>query len=301
MISLNTAEAFAAYEAARHRLPRAVAGKPPPRRIGNLADISDDFDVFLLDAFGVLNIGDTAIPDTPERVRVLQEAGKRVLVVSNAASVPRRDLLQKYADLGYAFDIEDIITSRMAALAALARAPSTHWGVMGVASAATGDFDGLQWDHLAEDAAAFDRAEGFLLVGSGEWSAAQQALIETSLASQPRKIWVANPDIVAPRETAFSTEPGYFAHRLAAIAGVEPVFFGKPFGNIFDLAFDRVGAADRSRIVMVGDSLHTDILGAQTAGIASVLISGYGFFARGDADAAIAQSGIVPDFIAERP
>ena len=52
---------------------------------------------------------------------------------------------------------------------------------------------------------------------------------------------------------------------------------------------------------MVGDSLHTDILGAQTAGIASVLISGYGFFAGQDTSDAIDASGIIPDYVATRP
>ncbi|MEM8694332.1 MAG: HAD-IA family hydrolase [Pseudomonadota bacterium] len=112
---------------------------------------------------------------------------------------------------------------------------------------------------------------------------------------------VANPDIVAPREHGFSTEPGRFAHAVADATGIAPDFFGKPFPNIYDLVFERLGPVDRPRVVMVGDSLHTDVLGAHAAGIASVLISGYGFFANEDVHAAIQASGITPDFIAERP
>jgi ribonucleotide monophosphatase NagD (HAD superfamily) len=52
---------------------------------------------------------------------------------------------------------------------------------------------------------------------------------------------------------------------------------------------------------MVGDSLHTDILGARTVGIASALIADYGFFAGHDAGKAVSASGIVPDFIVGRP
>ncbi|MFN3143929.1 MAG: HAD-IA family hydrolase [Paracoccaceae bacterium] len=94
---------------------------------------------------------------------------------------------------------------------------------------------------------------------------------------------------------------GHFAHKLADRTGITPEFFGKPFRNIFDIAFERVGNVDRDRVVMVGDSLHTDILGAQSAGIASALIANYGFFAGLDAEGAVAASGIVPDFIVERP
>ncbi|NDR58774.1 hypothetical protein FPS10_20515 [Pseudoruegeria sp. M32A2M] len=51
----------------------------------------------------------------------------------------------------------------------------------------------------------------------------------------------------------------------------------------------------------LGDSPSTDILGAQTAGIASALISGYGFFAGYDVSSAIARTEIYPDHILERP
>jgi glycerol 3-phosphatase-2 len=51
----------------------------------------------------------------------------------------------------------------------------------------------------------------------------------------------------------------------------------------------------------VGDSLHTDILGGQAAGVKTALIAGYGFFAGNDVEAPIALSGIKPDYILQRP
>ncbi len=78
-------------------------------------------------------------------------------------------------------------------------------------------------------------------------------------------------------------------------------FFGKPFGNIFDLAFAQLGRFDPARTIMVGDSLHTDILGGQAAGLKTALIADYGFFAGQDVDGPITASGIQPDYILERP
>ena len=78
-------------------------------------------------------------------------------------------------------------------------------------------------------------------------------------------------------------------------------FFGKPFPNIFDLAYQRVGPIDKGRVVMVGDSLHTDILGAQAVGIASVLVTQYGLFAGRDFRSAVANTGVAPEFVASRP
>ncbi|ARE40571.1 HAD superfamily protein involved in N-acetyl-glucosamine catabolism [Rhodovulum sp. P5] len=298
---MTSEQAFAAYEAARARLPDARAGGTA-RRVETLAEIADDFDVFLLDAFGVLNIGETAIPGTPERVADLQAAGKRVMVVSNAAGVPHGDLMEKYTRLGYDFAPDDVISSRKTLLAAVRAAPARRWGIMATESRGREDLDGIEVTYLAEDPAAYAAAEGFLLIGSAAWTEERHALLEAALRENPREVWVGNPDIVAPRETGFSAEPGHYAHRLADATGIAPRFFGKPFANIFDMAFERLGGdIPRERIVMVGDSLHTDILGAHAAGVASALVAGYGFFAGSDANAAIAASGIVPDIILTRP
>ncbi len=301
LISISAAEAFDAYEAVRHRLPSPRGRAARPRHVETLADIADTHDVFLLDAFGVLNIGETAIPGAVERVRDLRRASKRILVVSNAASVPQQNLLAKYRALGFAFDADDIVTSRATLAAAMSGKAGIPWGVMAGEHIQFDDLGRADYRLLADDPAAFDAVEGFLLIGSGSWTEARQALLEAALRQRPRPVLVANPDIVAPREGGFSAEPGHFAHRLADQTGIAPEFYGKPFRNIFDLVFDRLGPVDRSRVVMVGDSLHTDILGAQTAGIASALMARFGFFAGHDAEQAVRTAGIVPDFIVERP
>lgn len=298
---MSTETAFEAYESVRNRLPVVRPSAAGFQRVATLADIADVFDVFLLDAFGVLNIGEAAIPGTPERIANLKAAGKRVLVVSNAAGFPHAALMEKYSRLGYDFAPEDVITSRVTLLAGLNGRKNLHWGLMATRSTGLRDLEDLTLTYLEEDPAAYDAVEGFLLVGSAAWTEERQALLESALRTRPRPVLVGNPDIVAPRETGFSVEPGHFAHRLADRTGINPEFYGKPFPDIFDLAFKRLGDTDRSRVVMVGDSLHTDILGACNVGIASALIADYGFFAGQDAEKAVLATGIVPDFIVERP
>ncbi|WP_232829510.1 HAD-IIA family hydrolase [Tropicimonas sp. IMCC34043] len=300
-IPQTTGAAFAAYEAVRHRLP--PAGRPGACIAAEtLDDIAGHFDAFLLDAFGVLNIGETAIPGVADRIAGLRARGKRVMVVSNAAGLPQATLVAKYARLGYDFAPEDVISSRAALLAGMAGWPRLSWGIMANPEVGLADLEALDVTYLQDDPAAYAAVEGFLLVGSGVWTARRQQMLEAALIARPRPVLVGNPDIVAPCEAGFSIEPGFYAHRVAEILGVVPEFFGKPYGNIYDLAFRRLGPdVPPERIVMVGDSLHTDILGAQTAGIGSALIAGYGFFAGHDAQAAIAGSGIRPDYVLARP
>ena len=71
---LNTKSAFERYEAVRHRLPVAKSF-PQSKQIGSLLDITEQIDAFVFDAFGVLNIGETAIPGAVERLKQLRELG----------------------------------------------------------------------------------------------------------------------------------------------------------------------------------------------------------------------------------
>lgn len=292
--------AFAAYQAVRDRLPQAGFGGPPVVA-ATLAEVVAPFDLILLDAYGVLNVGETPIPGAAESIAALRRAGKAVMVVSNSAGYPKRLMMRRYARLGFDFAPAEVTTSREALLHHLATAPLRHWAMMLSPDHGTEELEGLDCTFLADDPAAYDRAEGFLLIGADGWSDGRQALLEASLRACPRPVLVGNPDIVAPRETGLSREPGHFAHRLADANGIAPVFLGKPFRGIFDLALARHQAPiDPARVLMVGDTLHTDILGGRQMGFATALVTDFGSLAGADVGAAIAQSGIVPDFVINR-
>lgn len=292
--------AFAAYEAVRHRLP-AASFAPAPEAAAHLGEIADRFDAILLDAYGVLNVGEAPIPGVPERVAALQAMGKRVMIVTNSAGYPKRHLMARYARFGFRFAPEDVVSSRETALAALAAMPARRWGLMADEGHGTDELEGLDARFLADDPADYAAAEGFVLLGSGTWTEARQALLTQALQATPRPVVVANPDIVAPIEGGLSREPGHFAHRLMDAAGIAPQFFGKPFGTVFERALARLGGVPRARVLMVGDTLQTDILGGRAAGLRTALVTGHGALRGIDAAAAIARSGIVPDFILPTP
>ena len=151
---------------------------------------------------------------------------------------------------------------------------------------------------LTEDPAAYRACDGFLLLSSTDWNPTRQQLLQRALVENPRPVLVGNPDLVAPREQGLSLEPGYFAHQLADATAITPTFFGKPFDNVYAMAFARAAIESRqARVIMVGDTLHTDVLGGAAAGVATALITGHGLLTGLDVDRHIAVSGIVPDFI----
>jgi len=296
----GSAEAFDAYLRVRHRLPSA-AFQGTPTTADTLARVADPYDVILLDAYGVLNVGETPIAGAADRIAALRAAGKTVMVVSNSAGYPKAMMMRRYARLGFDFAPHEVVTSREALLAHLARMPTRHWGLMLSDAHGTDEFTGLRTSYLADDPAPYDTVEGVLLVGSDGWTTHRQRLLEEALIALPRPVIIGNPDIVAPRETGLSQEPGAFAHRLADRTGIAPVFLGKPFAEIFDLALSRLRDwPDPSRVLMVGDTLHTDILGGRHMGFATALVTGFGALKGLDVTDALDRSGIVPDIVVER-
>jgi HAD superfamily hydrolase (TIGR01450 family) len=292
----DTDWAFAHYENVRKRLPVSQACGAGAR-VPNLGALSDEFDVFLLDAYGVLNIGDTSIAGAPERVAALQAIGKRCFVLTNGASFPASNRLPKYRQYGYNFIADDVISSRDALAAHLVTLPACRWSAMAPKGAS---FEGLgiEFDLLEDASKPYENAEGFLLLGSQIWTDARQDKLVETLRSTPRPVLVGNPDLVAPYEHGFNLQPGLFAHWLADRTGLEPLFFGKPFAGMFTAAKRRFGNVPPHRVAMVGDRLHTDIVGGAAAGFRTVLIENHGMFAGRDVREYIKKSGISPDFIA---
>ncbi|WP_246212860.1 HAD-IIA family hydrolase [Marivivens donghaensis] len=291
---MNTEQAFAQYENVRASFPSASF--PAASKTGrDLSDTVDDFDAYILDAFGVLNRGETPIEGAVERIAELRAKGKRLVVLTNAASYTREKVLAKYHRLGFDFTADEVVSSRDVAFAAL---PAGNWAA---AATEADDFsdapEGVRLGQLLDDPSLYDTAGGFILLSSERWQEADTERLIAALKDHPRPLVVANPDLVAPREHDLSIEPGTFAHRIAAETGVTPDFYGKPFGNAFGTALARLNGIDRSRIAMVGDTLHTDVLGGAAAGIGSILITDHGLFSGQDVTPFIEASGIRPSWI----
>lgn len=294
----DAAWAFERYESVRARLPAArFAAVSAQAR--TLADLADRYDGFVLDAFGVLNVGDTPIPGAVARMGDLRRAGKRLVVLTNAASYTRARALEKYRRLGFDFTADEVVSSREVAAARLDRvAPGATWAAITAAGDDLADIPAACRD-LLDDPDALHAADGILFLSSARWSRADQARLIAALRDRPRPVVVANPDIVAPREDGLTLEPGAFAHDLADATGLAPVYFGKPFPDAYADALDRLGGLPLHRIAMVGDTLHTDVLGGAAAGMGSVLIREHGLFAGLNLEPYVGRSGIVPDWVLE--
>lgn len=289
-------EAIDRYLAVAPRLPLShFPTYSEPR--DDLQALTDEFDAFVLDGFGVLNVGGSAVPGAVECVRALQSAGKRVLVLTNGATMPATSTPEKYAAWGFEFDPADIISSRDALAKGLQTQPAEQlWG-FAAPSIARIETLAHRAIHLGDKAETYEAADGFVLLSTADWNMQRQTLLQQALARRSRPVLVGNPDLVAPWEGRLSIEPGFFAHALADAGVAEPVFYGKPFANVFELAAMRLHGVPGHRIAMVGDTLHTDILGGAAFGWRTVLVHDHGLFRGIDPQPIMEACGIRPDFI----
>lgn len=106
-------------------------------------------------------------------------------------------------------------------------------------------------------------------------------------------LWIStNQDTTLPTEGHSLCGAGSCVDFVAAAAGRRPVNIGKPETHMLELACAKFHL-DRSRVLMVGDRLNTDILFGLNGGIQTLFISETGVSRRED----IQRQGIVPTFI----
>ena len=295
--AMTAAEAVARYVEVRHRMPAARC-PATSAHAAHLGELVGEFDAFVLDGFGVLNVGFEPVAGAAGRVAELKAAGCEVRVLTNGATLAREASAGKYLDWGIDIEPVEVVSSRDAlARAMAARTDALRWGFVarpesGIEAMAPGAV------LLEDDPATYAAVDGVVLLGTGVWSDARQALLAEALRARPRPVLVGNPDLVAPFATGFSREPGLFAHALADAGLAEPAFYGKPYANAFEEALRTLPEGlDPRRIAMVGDTLHTDILGGAAAGWRTVLVTDLGLMRGLDVEAAIEAAGIRPDFI----
>lgn len=291
----TAADAVARYEAIQPRLPGAVFPDVSEHR-ENLQHLCDEIDCFVLDGFGVLNVGAEPVPGALERVGALKSLGKQVRVLTNGASFPVEVTVAKYHRWGMPFESAEVVSSRDALARFMASEPDRIWGFAALEQSQLASL-APQSVHLLDEPADYDRCDGFVLLGTGQWNASRQQLLRDALSKRARPVLVGNPDLVAPHAAGLSREPGLYAHDLADTLAIQPRFFGKPFDNAFAIVRDTIADIDPKRIAMVGDTLHTDILGGAQAGWRTVLVTDHGLMRGMDVEAAIQRSGIRPDFI----
>ena len=304
--NINVDAVINIYEGMRDFFPKHQDTNKNINLAPRLENILDNFDALLLDAFGVLNVGSSLVPGIIKTLETARQKNITLLVVTNGASYNSSKKIDQLSSLGLEFSNDEIISSREAAEIFLSfNQPKEPLGVLGNGGNYL-NISNLNCIELEQDIEMFDKMNSFILLGTLQWDTVWQEILFNSLKSNPRPLFVANPDLVAPQDQNFSVEPAYFVSHLIKNGIHLPFWLGKPFPTIFELAITRLNElAGRyiplSRIGMVGDTLHTDILGANSFGLKSILMTKHGLFKNMNVGSIIKKTNITPDYIVESP
>lgn len=226
----------------------------------------DAYDAALFDLDGVIYLGPDAVPGAAEAMTALTEAGKAVVYVTNNAARSADTVVKHLRDLGFAAGPENVLTSAQVAAAGLAAAlaPGSKVLVAGSASLA-----GLIAEAGLVPVASADDDPVAVIQGYDpvlSWP----LLDEVALAIAAGAVWYAtNDDASRPTDRGLVPGAGAMIAAVAAAVGGEPITFGKPHRPMMAEAVRRAGA---QRPIFVGDRIDTDIMGANRAGIDSLMV-----------------------------
>lgn len=218
----------------------------------------------IIDMDGVLWEGQTPLPGLLPFFAALRSTRRAFVLATNNAGLTIDQYVARLGKHGVEVSSAEVMNSAEATADWLmARAPGARLNVIG----GLGLLDALtrRGFHIV------DSGVDFVVVGKDyglTWQKLDAAVLEIGTGAQ---LVGTNPDVTYPIENGLGIGNGAILAALTAATGVSPIIIGKPEPIMYQQALARMQCTAASTLA-VGDRLDTDILGAQRAGIASVLL-----------------------------
>jgi HAD superfamily hydrolase (TIGR01459 family) len=231
----------------------------------------------ILDLWGVVHDGHEPYPGALDALVRLRAEGKLVCLLSNA---PRRcaPVAARLAELGISpAHYDHLLTSGELTFEALRNPPDAWHAALGRRFLHIGPArDRTVFAGVARTAVAAPADADFMLntgiANYGETLADYEGLL-VACAERGLPMVCANPDLVVLIGTTMEICAGTLALRYEELGG-QVRYHGKPHPPAYRSCLERIGITDRNRVVAIGDSLRTDVAGAEAAGIDAVLVTG---------------------------
>lgn len=264
--------------------------------------------VIFFDAYGVLKNARGVMQGVPELLSWILRQGKDVYVITNDASRSPTQMAAAYAHPEYGVLVPEsrIISSGLLAKDFLrTKVRSGRVAYLGKPSAAFYiEGAGLTPVHIGACNNTEESLAAIALLDDEGFDWFRDINMTLNLMRRVNApVIVANPDLAYPvNESEVGLAVGSLAAMLERIVGKAFIRFGKPdtmmFSHAFACAHDNVPDLRKTDILMVGDTLETDILGANTFGLDTALVLS-GNTRPDQALLAIQSKGIIPTYLCE--
>ncbi|GCE45958.1 HAD superfamily hydrolase (TIGR01450 family)/HAD superfamily hydrolase (TIGR01549 family) [Thermosporothrix hazakensis] len=227
--------------------------------------LADRFDAFFLDLDGVVYVGRQALPHTVPSLQRLRAAGKQIRFLTNATCATREQLVERLRNLGIEAHKEEILSAFWATCLYLREQGIRTVYSIGSPSVVQ-EFNevGISIDEEHPEA---------VVVGCEEFFTYNE-LKQASFHIRRGAHFIATMvDATFPTPLGPAPTTGAIVSALQTATGQYPTVIGKPSPTMFLEAQKSLDGVDASRIVMIGDTPASDILGAHQAGLSALLIS----------------------------
>ena len=240
-----------------------------------MSALAADFDGYVLDLWGVLHDGVRAFPRALDCLARLRADGKRILILSNA---PRRatEVAGRCAQLGLTPDTYDLLmSSGEECWQHLSKRPDDWYRALGTCCYHLGPErdqgmrDGLDY-RFVDDLNEADFILNTGALGQADTRETYAMLLESALEISLPMI-CANPDYVVMRGGAMEICAGTIALAYEEMGGTVR-YHGKPHAGIYRTCLGLFDGIAPERILAVGDSVRTDVVGAQAMGLEAVFV-----------------------------
>jgi HAD superfamily hydrolase (TIGR01450 family) len=222
---------------------------------------------FLLDGWGTLYSETFVYPNVLESIAQLRKANKNIRLLTNAASRSIEQIQNDLHLMGLDFDKHEIISS-----GSLLKVLNESVGIKEVYY--LGSQNGRQFLEDAKIEAVENPSEPTVILSGIHPTQTEMDKAIEILSNKDSRILVLNPDVYAPSPSGEKIPvTGYIANTLKEKTDCQLLFCGKPFPLIFQIALRSLIPSTES-VIMLGDTLGTDIAGANIAGIDSALVLG---------------------------
>lgn len=230
----------------------------------------DGIDLVLADLDGVVYRGPDAIPFAVDALNAARE-GHRVGYLTNNASRTAASVAEHLTSLGLAVTPGDVVTSPQAAMRVMTTLVPAGSLVLVVGGA--GLVDEVEKAGFVVTRSALDAPAAVVQGFSPDigWAHLAEAAFALHAPKGESGIpWVAtNTDWTIPQARGTAPGNGTLVSAVHTAVGRLPIVAGKPEVPMFEVATERFAATST---LVIGDRLDTDILGANRAGLSSVLV-----------------------------
>jgi glycerol-1-phosphatase len=229
--------------------------------------LADRFDGFLVDLDGVVWIGRDPVPGSPEALRALLEAGKRIVFVTNNPGKPPAAYAERLRDLGVEVGPAQIVTAGMVAARLAAEAAGTGGSAFVIGAAALKEMVAAAGARVLEGEEA---READVVVVSGHRGFDYGELLTAKRAlDRGAALFATSHDPTMPFPGGEVPGTGAVLAAVEVASGRRAEIAGKPELHLFEMALEAAGG---SRLAMVGDRVSSDIAGGRAAGLETILV-----------------------------